>query len=46
MTEKIYDDEEDKANAELANIEAQPYPEDEGPQDDEQGSLGGRTPDA
>ena len=35
MSEKIYDDEEDKANAELANIEAQPYPEEEGPQDEE-----------
>ena len=31
MSEKIYDDEEDKANAELANDEAQPYPEEEGP---------------
>ena len=35
MSEKIYDDEQDKANAELANIEAQPYPEEEGPQDEE-----------
>ena len=36
MSEKhIYDDEEDKVNAELVNIEAQPYPEQEGPQDDE-----------
>ena len=35
MSEKIYDDEEDKANAELNLIEAQPYPEEEGPQDEE-----------
>ena len=32
----LYDDEEDKANAELANIEAQPEPADDaGPQDEE-----------
>ena len=35
MTEKIYDDEQDKANAELANIEAQPHPGEDMPQDEE-----------
>lgn len=35
MSDPLYDDEEDKANAELANIEAQPEPDEEGPQDEE-----------
>jgi hypothetical protein len=35
VSEKIYDDDEDKANAEVNLIEAQPYPDEEGPQDDE-----------
>ena len=33
MTEK-YDDEQDKANDELKNIKAQPYPEEDTVQDD------------
>ena len=35
MAEK-YDDEQDKANDELKNIKAQPYPEEDIPQDDEE----------
>jgi len=33
--EKKYDDAEDKANDELKNIKAQPYPEEDAPQDEE-----------
>ena len=35
MTEK-YDDVEDKTNDELKNIKAQPYPEEDAPQDEEE----------
>jgi hypothetical protein len=35
MSEKIYDDEQDKANAELNLIEAQPHPGEDTPQDEE-----------
>ena len=36
MTEK-YDDEQDKINDELKNIEAQPHPGEDLPQDEEEG---------
>ncbi len=36
MSDPLYDDEDDQANAELANIDAQPEPADDaGPQDEE-----------